>query len=173
MLPAFRSFLPPCPVAVAARCSHDLSISVLSTKRLGCAQKPQVLGFHYLLRQHRKFCQPHYLPPIRNGKQEGTCVGLYRHGYVYYTSFSIRFCSYLLTNLCYFIDSANLPSKTQLLMLDFLIIFLQLVLLCIAYETSLSLVLPPETLDPLSPVENSSSGICISFLTMKAIEIMY
>ncbi|KAF8512427.1 hypothetical protein JB92DRAFT_2928587 [Gautieria morchelliformis] len=56
-----------------------------------------------------------------------------------------------------FIGMANLPSKTQLLILDIHIIFLQLVLLCIAYETSLSLVMPPETIDPLSPIDDTSA----------------
>jgi hypothetical protein len=62
----------------------------------------------------------------------------------------------------YIICIANLPSKTQLLTLDLLIIFLQLILLCIAYETSLSLVLPPETIDPLSPIDDSSAGVYVS-----------
>lgn len=66
-----------------------------------------------------------------------------------------------------FIDSANLPSKTQLLILDLLIIFLQLLLLCIAYETSLSLALPPETLDPLSPISDFSAGISLSLILLE------
>lgn len=65
---------------------------------------------------------------------------------------------FLLTSHVLF-DPANLPSKTQLLILDLLIIFLQLILLFIAYETSLSLVLPPEAIDPLSPADDSSAGI--------------
>ncbi|KAF8510573.1 hypothetical protein BU17DRAFT_77661 [Hysterangium stoloniferum] len=58
-----------------------------------------------------------------------------------------------------FIGMANLPSKTELLTLDCLIIFLQLIVLCISYETSLSLALPPDHPDPLSPDDIQSTGI--------------
>ncbi|KAF8584827.1 hypothetical protein K439DRAFT_1633229 [Ramaria rubella] len=58
-----------------------------------------------------------------------------------------------------FVGMAHLPSKTQLLILDIFIIFLQLVLLCIAYETSLSLSLPPETADPLAPSSTCSADL--------------
>jgi len=46
---------------------------------------------------------------------------------------------------------ANLPSKTELLILDALIIFLQIILVCISYETSLAMALPVDTIDPLLP----------------------
>lgn len=50
-----------------------------------------------------------------------------------------------------FIGTANLTSRTQLLMLDFLIIFFQFAVLCISYETSLANALQSAQ-DPLVPV---------------------
>ena len=67
---------------------------------------------------------------------------------------------------------ANFPSKTQLLTLDLLIICLQFILLCIAYETSLSLVMPPETPDPLLPYD-STSGMHLSTATSLAYRSHY
>jgi len=58
-----------------------------------------------------------------------------------------------------FIGMASIPSKTQLLTLDLLIISLQLILLCIAYETSLSRAMPPETRDPLSPSDSTPTEL--------------
>jgi hypothetical protein len=48
------------------------------------------------------------------------------------------------------------PSKTQLLYLDFLIIFLQILLVTIAYETAFLLSSPVDTLDTLLDHETTS-----------------
>lgn len=163
MLPAFRPLIPPFPVLIAADSSLVVTISVLPPQGIGRTQKPQVLDLHYLLRQYGKCAQPHHLPPIRRGKQEGTRTGLHRNGYVSCDSYS-TFHTYLLMMFRVTVtNSANLPSKTQLLILDVLIIFLQLLLLCIAYETSLSLTLPRETLDPLSPIGDTSTGMSLIY----------
>lgn len=45
----------------------------------------------------------------------------------------------------------SVPSRSYLLLLDFVIILLQIVLTTIAYETSLARDLPPDTPDPLQP----------------------
>ncbi|KAH9930386.1 hypothetical protein B0H21DRAFT_761568 [Amylocystis lapponica] len=50
-----------------------------------------------------------------------------------------------------FVGMANAPSKMHLLCLDFLIIFLQILLTTIAYETSLTAAMPSDTPDPLLP----------------------
>lgn len=44
------------------------------------------------------------------------------------------------------------PSKAHLLALDFFIVFLSLVLVTIAYETSYAADMPSDTPDPLSPI---------------------
>jgi hypothetical protein len=54
------------------------------------------------------------------------------------------------------VSTAYVPSKVQLLGLDFLIIFLQMVLTTIAYETSLfDTSTEPDTQDMLLPIPNS------------------
>ncbi|GBE80984.1 hypothetical protein SCP_0307070 [Sparassis crispa] len=50
-----------------------------------------------------------------------------------------------------FVGLAYTPSKAHLLFLDFLIIFLNMLLVTIAFETSLSSAMPPNTPDPLLP----------------------
>lgn len=45
----------------------------------------------------------------------------------------------------------NVPSRTFLLLFDFVIILLQIILTAIAYETSLARDVPPDTPDPLQP----------------------
>ncbi|KZT11042.1 uncharacterized protein LAESUDRAFT_721462 [Laetiporus sulphureus 93-53] len=50
-----------------------------------------------------------------------------------------------------FVGMSHLPSKLHLLSLDFLIIFLQMLLTVIAYETSLAADMPSNTPDPLLP----------------------
>ncbi|OBZ68138.1 hypothetical protein A0H81_11864 [Grifola frondosa] len=56
-----------------------------------------------------------------------------------------------------FVGIAHVPSKLHLLLLDFLIIFLEMVLTTIAYETSLSSEMPPDTPDPLLPIPPNSA----------------
>jgi len=55
-----------------------------------------------------------------------------------------------------FVGLANVPSKMRLLFLDFLIIFLQLLLTTVAYETSLSNAAPADTPDNLLPLPLTS-----------------
>lgn len=47
--------------------------------------------------------------------------------------------------------SAHVPSRAQLLLLDFTIIFLQILLVIISFETSLAAAMPEDTPDPLLP----------------------
>ncbi|CCM03590.1 uncharacterized protein FIBRA_05727 [Fibroporia radiculosa] len=51
-----------------------------------------------------------------------------------------------------FIGMAHAPSRLQLVSLDFTIIFLNMLLTTIAFETSLSAAVPPDTPDPLLPL---------------------
>ncbi|KAI0705007.1 hypothetical protein C8T65DRAFT_810050 [Cerioporus squamosus] len=50
-----------------------------------------------------------------------------------------------------FVGVAHKPSKATLLSLDFTIVILEFILTTIAYETSFTLAMPPDTPDPLQP----------------------
>ncbi|KIJ39455.1 hypothetical protein M422DRAFT_781033 [Sphaerobolus stellatus SS14] len=60
------------------------------------------------------------------------------------------------TMLLDFVGMGTPPTQIELLALDVLIIFLQVILVCISYETSLAMSLPPEALDPLAPDDDDS-----------------
>jgi len=55
-----------------------------------------------------------------------------------------------------FVGIGHAPSKTHLLFLDLLIIFLEMLLTTIAYETSYLADMPPDTPDPLLPIPTAS-----------------
>ncbi|EJD02686.1 uncharacterized protein FOMMEDRAFT_19965 [Fomitiporia mediterranea MF3/22] len=57
-----------------------------------------------------------------------------------------------------FVGMGRRPSKTQLLLLDATIMFLQAILTTIAYETSLALAMPADVVDPLFPAATDSSA---------------
>lgn len=64
-----------------------------------------------------------------------------------------------------FVGMSFKPSRLYLLTLDFIIIFLQMLLTVIAYETSLAADMPADTQDPLLPTSPHSPASSTPFMS--------